>query len=94
MGAIEKVSAPSPWTTFFPAAPGSNKVRVPVMEAGTYTLVRVAGDLCEGIVRSPEVCRVVEVPLPRAEVEVQRIHEWYVLILIATDKDCLITASW
>ncbi|CAE6355656.1 unnamed protein product [Rhizoctonia solani] len=73
--AIDKATAPTPWTKFFRAAPGSSKISIPVTEAGTYTLTRVAGDLCQGVVRSPEVCRVVEVPLPRAEVEVERIHE-------------------
>lgn len=53
-------------------------------EPGTYTLVRVAGELCEGVVRAPEVCRVVEVPLPKAEVEVERIHEWYALHSVLT----------
>ncbi|KEP54240.1 putative nucleoporin [Rhizoctonia solani 123E] len=73
--ALDKTTTPTPWTKFFPAASGSNKIKLPATESGTYTLTRVAGDSCEGVVRSPEVCRVVEVPLPRAEVEVERIHE-------------------
>ncbi|KAG8692021.1 hypothetical protein FRC09_011484 [Ceratobasidium sp. 395] len=74
---VEKLTAsgPSSWTKFFPASPGARAIEVPVSEPGTYSLVRVAGDLCEGVVRAPEVCRVVEVPLPKAEVEVKRIHE-------------------
>lgn len=74
--AIEKATTTTPWTKTFTAAPGARTIEVPVNEAGTYTLTRVAGELCEGDVRAPEVCRVVEVPLPRAEVEVERIHEW------------------
>ncbi|KAG8703735.1 hypothetical protein FRC08_002662 [Ceratobasidium sp. 394] len=74
---MEKLTAPGSgsWTKFFPASPGARTIEVPVSEPGTYSLVRVAGELCEGVVRAPEVCRVVEVPLPKAEVEVKRIHE-------------------
>lgn len=80
---VEKVASAmatttTPWTKTFTASPGARAIEVPVTEAGMYTLTRVAGELCEGDVRAPEVCRVVEVPLPRAEVEVERIHEWYV----------------
>ncbi|KAF8600877.1 hypothetical protein BDV93DRAFT_496344 [Ceratobasidium sp. AG-I] len=65
----------TPWTKTFTASPGARTIEVTVSEAGTYTLTRVAGELCEGDVRAPEVCRVVEVPLPRAEIQVERIHE-------------------
>ncbi|QRV80309.1 nucleoporin [Ceratobasidium sp. AG-Ba] len=74
---VEKLSpsASVPWTKFFPASPGAKVIEIPADETGTYSLLRVTGDLCEGVVRAPEVCRVVEVPLPKAEVEVERIHE-------------------
>ncbi|KAG9121564.1 hypothetical protein FRC07_002426, partial [Ceratobasidium sp. 392] len=74
---VEKLTASGSgsWSKFFPASPGARTIEIPASEPGTYSLVRVAGDLCEGVVRAPEICRVVEVPLPKAEVEVKRIHE-------------------
>ncbi|KAG8745025.1 hypothetical protein FRC10_008999 [Ceratobasidium sp. 414] len=74
---VEELTTPGPgsWTKFFTASPGAHTIEVPTSEPGTYSLVRVAGGLCDGVVRAPEVCRVVEVPLPKAEVEVKRIHE-------------------
>ncbi|TBU54901.1 hypothetical protein BD310DRAFT_885314 [Dichomitus squalens] len=42
---------------------------------GEYTIVGVTGQYCEGDVLSPETCRVVERPLPSAEIEWKKIHE-------------------
>ena len=48
---------------------------------GEYTIVGVKGQHCEGDVLSPETCRVVERPLPTAEIEWKKIHEWCVLAI-------------
>ncbi|KAL1951146.1 hypothetical protein VTO73DRAFT_295 [Trametes versicolor] len=42
---------------------------------GEYTIVGVHGQYCEGDVLSPETCKVVERPLPTAEIEWKKIHE-------------------
>ncbi|KAA1467945.1 hypothetical protein DENSPDRAFT_877716 [Dentipellis sp. KUC8613] len=42
---------------------------------GEYTIVGVRGKYCEGDVLSPDVCAVVELPKPSAEIEWRRIHE-------------------
>ncbi|KAI0363538.1 hypothetical protein BV20DRAFT_1031218 [Pilatotrama ljubarskyi] len=42
---------------------------------GEYTIVGVHGRHCEGDVLSPETCKVVERPLPTAEIEWKKIHE-------------------
>ncbi|KAG6910514.1 hypothetical protein DXG01_009933 [Tephrocybe rancida] len=42
---------------------------------GDYTIVGVQGKWCSGDVLAPESCRVVEKPLPTAEIEWKRIHE-------------------
>ncbi|PIL31435.1 transporter [Ganoderma sinense ZZ0214-1] len=42
---------------------------------GEYTIVGVKGQHCEGDVLSPETCRVIERPLPTAEIEWKKIHE-------------------
>ena len=43
---------------------------------GEYTILGVKGEYCDGDVLSPETCRVVEMPLPSAEIEWKKIHEW------------------
>ncbi|KAI0652414.1 hypothetical protein C8Q79DRAFT_98543 [Trametes meyenii] len=42
---------------------------------GEYTITGVNGAHCEGDVLSPETCKVVERPLPTAEIEWKKIHE-------------------
>ncbi|KAI0639968.1 hypothetical protein C8Q77DRAFT_1043739 [Trametes polyzona] len=42
---------------------------------GEYTIIGVHGQYCEGDVLSPETCKVVERPLPTAEIEWKKIHE-------------------
>jgi nucleoporin POM152 len=44
---------------------------------GTYTLLGVQGQICKGDVLSPETCRVAEVPVPKADIEWRKLHEWY-----------------
>lgn len=43
---------------------------------GQYTILSVQGQYCAGDVMSPETCKVVEVPRPRAEIEWRKLHEW------------------
>ncbi|KAF9225491.1 hypothetical protein BS17DRAFT_801515 [Gyrodon lividus] len=43
--------------------------------AGEYTITGIRGKWCEGDVLSPETCKVVEKPMPTAEIEWKRIHE-------------------
>ncbi|KIK97563.1 hypothetical protein PAXRUDRAFT_212828 [Paxillus rubicundulus Ve08.2h10] len=43
--------------------------------AGEYTISGIRGKWCEGDVLSPETCKVVEKPMPTAEIEWKRIHE-------------------
>jgi nucleoporin POM152 len=47
---------------------------------GEYTILGVRGAYCEGDVLSPEVCKVVEMPYPSAEIEWKKIHEWYLIL--------------
>lgn len=48
-----------------------------VDKPGIYELLNVQGQVCKGDVLSPEVCRVAEVPMPRADIEWHKLHEWY-----------------
>ena len=43
---------------------------------GEYTILGVKGKYCDGDVLSPETCKVIEMPLPGAEIEWKKIHEW------------------
>lgn len=43
--------------------------------AGDYAILRVSGKHCPGDVLSPDTCRVVEQPMPSAQIEWNRIHE-------------------
>jgi nucleoporin POM152 len=43
---------------------------------GTYEITRAQGDHCQGIVLSPETCKVVEQPLPQINVTWEELHEW------------------
>lgn len=43
---------------------------------GTYEIVNVQGEYCEGVILSPETCQVVEQPLPRLNITWQELHEW------------------
>lgn len=45
---------------------------------GEYAILSVQGQYCAGDVMSPETCKVVEVPRPRAEIEWRKLHEWSV----------------
>ncbi|KIK30206.1 hypothetical protein PISMIDRAFT_26692 [Pisolithus microcarpus 441] len=46
-----------------------------VRAPGEYTISNIKGKYCEGDVLSPDTCKVVQKPLPTAEIEWKRIHE-------------------
>ena len=43
---------------------------------GEYTILGVKGKYCDGDVLSPETCKVIEMPLPSAQIEWKKILEW------------------
>ena len=43
---------------------------------GTYEIFNAQGEHCQGIVLSPEICRVIEQPKPQANISWQELHEW------------------
>ncbi|KAG8796919.1 hypothetical protein FRC17_007911, partial [Serendipita sp. 399] len=51
------------------------QLRFKVDGPGEYRLLGAKGNVCNGDVLSPEVCRVVEVPQPKAEIEWRKLHE-------------------
>ncbi|KAI6096213.1 hypothetical protein EDD16DRAFT_690406 [Pisolithus croceorrhizus] len=46
-----------------------------VRAPGEYIISSIKGKYCEGDVLSPDMCKVVQKPLPTAEIEWKRIHE-------------------
>jgi nucleoporin POM152 len=72
----------SPWTKDFTIPQDRKSINVMVTEPGEYTIVRIKGKACSGEILSPETCRVVEQPMPSAEIEFKSIHEWYVPITL------------
>lgn len=67
-----------PWTKTLTTEPNKRKLLVGASSPGEYVITSVKGKHCEGDVLSPEVCKVVELPQPTAEIQWKRIHEWYV----------------
>lgn len=65
-------------------------IKLQVDSPGEYRIVGARGQVCVGDILSPEVCRVVEVPVPKAEIEWRMLHEWFVLfyphISLFTDR--------
>lgn len=64
------------WTKDFTIPADKKTIAVDVDKAGDYTILKVQGRTCTGDVLSPETCRVVERPVPTAEIEFTSIHEW------------------
>ncbi|KAL0951581.1 hypothetical protein HGRIS_008263 [Hohenbuehelia grisea] len=56
-------------------APDSRKIELKANAPGEYTISGIKGRHCEGIVLSPEICRVAKRPRPTAEVEWKFKHE-------------------
>lgn len=66
------------WTRDFVIPSDKKTIAIDADKAGDYSLVSISGNLCPGEVLSPETCRVVEQPIPTAEIEFKSIHEWCV----------------
>ncbi|KAI9512489.1 hypothetical protein F5148DRAFT_1162138 [Russula earlei] len=64
-----------PWQQTIHSQSGKRDLAVEADSPGDYTIVDVRGKYCEGDVLSPEMCTVVELPKPAAEIEWRRIHE-------------------
>jgi nucleoporin POM152 len=69
-------TAAQPWTREFTIPYDKKTIAVEADKAGDYTIVSVRGSSCPGEVLNPETCRVIEQPLPTAEIEFKSIHEW------------------
>lgn len=68
-----------PWTKTFGTSGKQRELAVLGSAPGEYAITHVKGRYCEGDVLSPDVCKVVERPLPSAEISWKKIHEWYVI---------------
>lgn len=66
----------SPYTKEYrPKTSADGELPIVVKQPGTYTIMSVDGHECSGDVMSPEVCKVVEQPLPTADVKLETLHE-------------------
>jgi nucleoporin POM152 len=65
-----------PWTKVITADAEHKDAHFRARTPGDYIITSVRGKQCEGDVLSPDVCKVVEMPYPTAEIEWKRIHEW------------------
>ncbi|KAI0828950.1 hypothetical protein BC628DRAFT_1533561 [Trametes gibbosa] len=63
------------WTKTLKTQAERKELTLRASAPGEYTIVGVHGQYCEGDVLSPETCKVVERPLPTAEIEWKKIHE-------------------
>ena len=75
----------SGWTKDFTIPQDRKSINVAVIEPGEYTIVKIKGKACFGEILSPETCRVVEQPMPSAEIEFKSIHEWCVSVVLRDD---------
>ncbi|KAJ3558980.1 hypothetical protein NM688_g617 [Phlebia brevispora] len=66
---------PKPWSKTFTTPGQLHELAVSASAPGEYVISHVTGQYCEGDVLSPDVCKVVERPLPSAEIEWKKIHE-------------------
>ena len=64
------------WVKSLKTLPERRDLTLRASAPGEYTITGVKGQFCEGDVLSPEICKVVERPLPSAEIEWKKIHEW------------------
>ncbi|THH18518.1 hypothetical protein EW146_g2487 [Bondarzewia mesenterica] len=65
-----------PWKKTLTIQEGKRDLAVKTNTPGEYTVVDVKGKYCEGDVLSPEMCKVVGLPRPTAEIEWRRIHDF------------------
>lgn len=78
VGSEKNPKSPEAWTREFTIPADKRTIAVTAEKAGDYTILSVRGQSCSGEVFSPETCRVVEQPVPTAEIEFKSIHEWSV----------------
>ncbi|KAI0964418.1 hypothetical protein AcW1_001243 [Taiwanofungus camphoratus] len=64
-----------PWTKTIQTHKDKKELIVHASAPGEYTILGVKGKHCEGDILSPDTCKVVERPLPTAEIEWKKIHE-------------------
>lgn len=70
----QKASTPRKWTLTSPE--GRRELELQASKPGEYSITGIKGKFCEGDVLSPDTCKVVERPVPTAEIEWKKIHEW------------------
>ncbi|KAF9056084.1 hypothetical protein BJ165DRAFT_1430770 [Panaeolus papilionaceus] len=63
------------WNKVLKATSESSGLSVRVNAPGEYKINGIKGKYCVGTVLAPDVCKVVQTPLPSAEIEWKRIHE-------------------
>ncbi|GLB35866.1 putative nucleoporin pom152 [Lyophyllum shimeji] len=64
-----------PWKKTFKTQGNRRSIDVRANAPGDYVILGVQGKWCSGDVLAPETCKVVEKPLPSAEIKWKRIHE-------------------
>ncbi|KDQ63216.1 hypothetical protein JAAARDRAFT_119663 [Jaapia argillacea MUCL 33604] len=64
-----------PWTRSLETQKDKKDLTLRANAPGEYTIMGVKGKYCDGDVLNPETCKVIEMPLPRADIEWKRIHE-------------------
>ncbi|KAK2460117.1 hypothetical protein APHAL10511_007883 [Amanita phalloides] len=63
------------WKKKFKTQGSHRELIIPVSSPGDYSLLSVKGKYCQGDILAPETCRVVQKPIPSAEIQWKRIHE-------------------
>lgn len=71
-----KAKKVQPWKKTMTTEPFERDIILRAIAPGEYSVTGVKGQYCEGDVLSPESCKVAEKPLPTAEIEWKKIHEW------------------
>jgi nucleoporin POM152 len=69
------------WTKTVTSSEDRKDVVLRVNTPGEYSIAGVKGKYCDGDVLSPDTCKVIERPIPTAEIEWKKIHEWSVFFL-------------
>ncbi|KIL71448.1 hypothetical protein M378DRAFT_182877 [Amanita muscaria Koide BX008] len=71
----KRSKAPKPWKKTFKTPGHLKQLSISTSSPGDYMLLSVKGKHCSGDVLAPETCRVIQKPLPSAEIQWKRIHE-------------------
>ncbi|EPQ61413.1 hypothetical protein GLOTRDRAFT_102151 [Gloeophyllum trabeum ATCC 11539] len=64
-----------PWTRTLRTQDDRKDLTFQANAPGEYSIVSVKGKYCDGDILSPDICKVVELPRPSADIEWRRIHE-------------------